>query len=67
MFHFIGKLIFHLVIFQVNHLLCESGLCVIYLLQPLYRKDWETKERLLILSWKQSQLFNFHLYLASRK
>lgn len=35
----------HLVIFQIDHLLCESSLRVIYLLQPLERsrEDKEVK------------------------
>lgn len=38
-----GKWMFHLVIFQVNHLLCEGSFCAIYLFQPLYRKDWDIR------------------------
>lgn len=37
------KLMFHLVIFQVYHLLSEGSLCAIYLLQPLYREDWDKR------------------------
>lgn len=33
----LGESSFHLVVFQVHHLLCEGSLCCVNLLQPLER------------------------------
>lgn len=42
------KLILHLVIFQVNHLLCKGSLCVVYLLQPLHREEGDKSKGLML-------------------
>lgn len=53
-----GKWMFHLVIFQVNHLLCEGSFCAIYLFQPLYREDWDKtgnmSDQCFLRSWNNS-------------